>query len=367
MSESRTHAKTKWIRLIAGNILVFVLILLLLEGGSSYLLVLFNSLMARPVAERLHTQYDPELGWVNKPNINMPNMYGQGISLKTNSQRFRADHDFDVAVPHGKYRAICSGDSFTLGYGVSDDHAWCQLLTKLDPQLETVNMGQAGYGLDQTYLWYKRDGLKFEHQIHLLAFITEDFKRMQSDKYIGYSKPFLDIENGSLVVRNVPVPRRAYQAPWLTTTIEQLEHLRTIEFLNRLSLRLRESSGNSDEISLKDKIRKTREIVSKILEDLKRQDDAQSRRLVMVYLPLKSEMKGDDPQEWIKFLKTESKALGIPLINVLESFRNLPDGEAEEMFIPEGQLGYRGAAGHLNNQGNQLVADIIYKSLREEK
>ena len=108
---------------------------------------------------------------------------------------------------------------------------------------------------------------------------------MQFNKIIGYSKPFLDIKNGSLVVRNVPVPRRAYQAVWLTTTIEQLKLLRTVEFFNRLSLRLRESSRNSDEISVKDKNRKTCEIVSKILEDLKRQDDAQSRRLVMVYLP----------------------------------------------------------------------------------
>ena len=72
--------------------------------------------------------------------------------------------------------------------------------------------------------------------------------------------------------------------------------------------------------------------MSKILEDLKRQDDAQSRRLVMVYLPEKSEMKSDYPQEWIKFLKTESEALGIPLINVLESFRNLPDGKRGDVY-----------------------------------
>ena len=61
----------------------------------------------------------------------------------------------------------------------------------LDPRLETLNMGQGGYGVDQAYLWYKRDAAKFEHQVHLLAFITDDFVRMQSDRFRGYGKPVI--------------------------------------------------------------------------------------------------------------------------------------------------------------------------------
>ena len=85
------------------------------------------------IAERRHTKYDPDLGWVNGPNIHIPNMYGPGVYLKTNSQGFRNNYDFDTAVPNGKYRIICSGDSFTLGYGVDNDHTWCQLLTVTRP------------------------------------------------------------------------------------------------------------------------------------------------------------------------------------------------------------------------------------------
>jgi hypothetical protein len=35
------------------------------------------------------------------------------------------------------------------------------------------------------------------------------------------------------------------------------------------------------------------------------------------------------------------------------------------MFIPEGQLNYPFAAGHLNDQGNEFVAEVIYQGLKE--
>jgi hypothetical protein len=42
-----------------------------------------------PVAERLHTKYDSVLGWVNEKNVDIKDMYGPGIYLRTNSQGFR--------------------------------------------------------------------------------------------------------------------------------------------------------------------------------------------------------------------------------------------------------------------------------------
>ena len=107
MSKSQTLKRTSYLRLIIGNILVICLILVVLEGVASYLLVFYEILMTHQVAERLHTRYDPQLGWANKPSVNMPDMYGPGISLKTNSQGFRADHDFDFSVsPVGSERVF---------------------------------------------------------------------------------------------------------------------------------------------------------------------------------------------------------------------------------------------------------------------
>ena len=159
------------------------------------------------MAERIHTRYDDLLGWVNMENVVLRDLYGKGVYLRTNSQGFRANKDYDVSPPPDKLRIVCSGDSFTLGYGVDNDHTWCQLRANRDDSFQTVNMGQGGYGIDQIYLWYERDGSRLEHDIHLFTFITADFWRMRHRSFHGYGKPFLTLRDGELAVENVPVPR----------------------------------------------------------------------------------------------------------------------------------------------------------------
>ncbi|MDJ0518252.1 MAG: hypothetical protein QNJ74_19045 [Trichodesmium sp. MO_231.B1] len=178
------------------NLLLLVAILSLVEGLSSILLLFDKISKVQPMSEIRHTQYDELLGWVNIPNVDIPNMYGEGIYFRTNSQSFRNNEDFSINIPSNKIRIICSGDSFTMGLGVSNDQTWCELLTSINQRWQTINMGQGGYGVDQAYLWYKRDGTKFEHNIQIFAFITDDFLRMQSASFMGRGKPLLYLENG---------------------------------------------------------------------------------------------------------------------------------------------------------------------------
>jgi hypothetical protein len=354
-------------RFIAGNIFIFGLLLIIIEGLASYGLLVRDIMTTRSLAERRHTKYDADLGWVNEPNVYIPDMYGPGVYLKTNAQGFRNDHDIATAVPQGKARVVCSGDSFTLGYGVDNAHTWCELLSVLDPRLETVNMGQGGYGIDQAYLWYKRDAANIEHQVQLLAFITDDFYRMLHDSFEVYAKPILEVENGALVVKNVPVPRRDYYFPWITENIENLKSLRTVEFLNRVLRRISASTLGSRQLTRREKDEEARKILGKVLEDLKRINEQRSSKLVLVYLPTVGELEGKgpehqwtDPEEWTKFLEEESKSLEIPLINLFPEFRSLPDNEMVHLFIPKGDLPYPGAAGHFNKAGNELVAKVIH-------
>ncbi len=71
------------------NLFLLVAILSLVEGLSSILLLFYRINKVQPIAEIRHTQYDQLLGWVNLPNVNLPNMYGEGIYFRTNSQSFR--------------------------------------------------------------------------------------------------------------------------------------------------------------------------------------------------------------------------------------------------------------------------------------
>ena len=194
------------------------------------------------LAERLHTEYEPLLGWINKPNVSINHMYGPNVFLKTNSQRFRNKDNFTTKVPKGKIRAICSGDSFTLGYGVDNDHTWCNLLETIDPRFQTVNMGQGGYGIGQAYLWYKRDGTRLDQDVHVFAFVTPDFSRMTMKLFLGIPKPILRLRNGGISVENVPVTRLSFH--------RILKHLRLVNVVRLTSeigaVSLPEAPGKSE-------------------------------------------------------------------------------------------------------------------------
>ncbi len=73
--------------------------------------------------------------------------------------------------------------------------------------LQTVNMGQSGYGVDQDYLWYKRDGAQLDANVLLFAVVAQDFFRMTNDNFIGYRKPVLRTRDRALVIENVRCPR----------------------------------------------------------------------------------------------------------------------------------------------------------------
>src|ERR1051326_2238132 len=183
-----------------------------LEGVASLIVFAGTAVTYRPPSfnEQMHTTYDPDLGWAHPRNVFVPNLYGPGVFLRTNGQGFRGDHDVTPEEPKDRARVICSGDSFTLGYGVDDDHAWCARLAAIDRRLETVNMGQGGYGLDQSYLWYARDGQSLAHSVHVFALITDDFIRMERPRFLSFAKPELAVEDGKLVAKNVPVPKRLF-------------------------------------------------------------------------------------------------------------------------------------------------------------
>jgi hypothetical protein len=362
---SCSQQKTSIARLIAYNIAILALLLVIIEGLASYTLLVRDLIKTQSTAEQRHTKYDADLGWVGKASLYIPDMYGSGVYLRTNSQGFRNDHDITTAVPSGKARLICSGDSFTLGYGVDNAHTWCELLSLLEPRLETVNMGQGGYGVDQAYLWYKRDAAKIEHQVQILAFITNDFDRMQFDSFAGHQKPVPEIENGTLVVENVPVPQLTYYS-WNPQNISIVKQLRTVDFLNRAFEKLRDATTGPTQVTKRERTGKPQEVLHKILDDLQRLNEQRSSKLVLVYLPTIYELQGKGPQEWTEFLNQESEALGIPFFNLFNEFRSIPENDMVKLFIPSGQVAYRGAEGHFSEAGNALVAKLIHAKLMSD-
>src|SRR5579864_3719422 len=141
------------------SILTTAACFLLVEGAASVLMSIRSGRHALRMLEESHAQYDPVLGWSHRPNLRLADLYGKGASFTTNARGFRALEEYGATIPAGKTRIICLGDSFTMGFGVADDQTYPAQMQALCPAVQTVDMGQGGYGVDQDYLWYKRDGV----------------------------------------------------------------------------------------------------------------------------------------------------------------------------------------------------------------
>jgi hypothetical protein len=84
------------------------------------------------------------------------------------------------------------------------------------PGIEVLNFGVSGYGIDQAYLRYLRDGRRHRPHVVILGFMTDDFARAVSsyrlfqlhDSRIPFAKPRFVVENGALRLLPNPLPSR---------------------------------------------------------------------------------------------------------------------------------------------------------------
>src|SRR5688572_25045606 len=140
---------------------LFIIGILILAANFKAINNFAELLYSRWNTEDLTARYDSALGWENIPNIHYPDFYGPKKSFSTDSRGFR----ITKGVSKAPANLVCSGDSFTIGVGVSDEETWCAKLSS--ERMKTLNMGVSGYGIDQAYLKYKRDGMSIPHDFHV--------------------------------------------------------------------------------------------------------------------------------------------------------------------------------------------------------
>lgn len=340
------------------SIVTTVLFLFILEGLASYYFHLKDGWKYPMMPEIVHTQYDELLGWVNIPNTELEQAYKNRVRVKINSQGFRNEKDFPLQVPPGKIRMICSGDSFTFGWDVSNRHAWPKQLETLDPRIEAVNMGQGNYGVDQAYLWYRRDGVKLDHDYHLFAFISNDFRRMRYSKQESvYDKPVLRLKEGEIEVTNVPVP---HSPPWIRRFRVMLSFLgetSTYRLMRAIVLETGELLKKAFPASASAPSRKYEEIrplAEKIFDELKQVNEEKESVFVLVYIPIFSELvwPSSEDQEFRFWLKEAARERSILLIDLTEDFARLPLRDLAAS-----------CPNHCTEKGYRFIAERIYANL----
>lgn len=341
-----------------------VAILCLVEGASGFLVAWRawqapNEVMTE---ERSYMEYDELLGWRSRPNQSITDLYGPGKSFRTNSQGFRGAVDYAPTVPLGRTRIICSGDSFTLGHSVADDEAWCARLAQADPRLETVNMGQGGYGFDQAFLWYRRDAAGLAHQVQLFAFISTDFERMEFDNFMGFPKPVVRAVNDSLVVENVPVPRVDAATILRRRRLgAALEQLRVVTVARSIGRRLGTTPAAPVPDGHRQSAGEVERAVALILAELKALNEARGSRLVLVFLPRPGDESFPWADTWRAVIDREARRLGVPFIDLIPPVRARPIEEVKGMYVVPF------APSHYTADGNAWVATQILSRLRDLK
>jgi hypothetical protein len=153
------------------------------------------------VTQKLFDRYSPQLGWELKPNI-------RSEDLTSNSVGLRGSREYDVKQPLGIQRILCVGDSFIFGENLTDGQTMpTQLEAILDQhgKWEVLNLGVHGYGTDQQWLRLEGLGFQYSADVVVLGFFEENFRRNVLS-FRDYAKPYFELEDGQLVIRNSPVP-----------------------------------------------------------------------------------------------------------------------------------------------------------------
>ena len=160
-------------------------------------------------------EYHPVIGFRYIPGVQArcPHESG-GYLVRANAQGFRCDHDFETRKRPGTRRVLLFGDSFTAGNGVSNGMTYGALLEKLVPDLEVYNFGLPGTGTDQQYLAYRECARMIEHDLLIVGVLVENIRRVSSPAFYYQRgedallpKPYFVLDDGTLVLKNVPVPK----------------------------------------------------------------------------------------------------------------------------------------------------------------
>jgi hypothetical protein len=156
---------------------------------------------------------DRELGWSVGASGQVT--LGDGSLLyQSNAQALRADPGrvYAEAPTPGTVRILTVGDSFTHCDDVPNADTWQVALEAGQPGLEVLNLGVPGYGTDQAFLRWRRDGRRWQGQLVILGIWPENLCRNLSlvRYYLvpteGFSqKPRFVLEGGALAVVNSPV------------------------------------------------------------------------------------------------------------------------------------------------------------------
>lgn len=156
-------------------------------------------------------EYDSLLGWKKKSNYKGKSQASEySVTYETNSKGLRgAEHPYKKESQ--AFRVLILGDSFTDGYTVNFNDLFSQILlgnlSKTGQKtFEVVNAGVSAYSTDQEMLYFETEGYKYEPDLTILMYYENDLHQNMMP-FVSERKPYIVLENDSLIVKGIPVPK----------------------------------------------------------------------------------------------------------------------------------------------------------------
>ncbi len=145
---------------------------------------------------------DPLLGYIPRDGYSgSDNGYRVHITYGADGLRL---HRRDKPPARMAPPILVVGDSYAMGAEVGDDESWAAYMEEaLDRRVLTG--GVPGYGIDQAVLRAETLIGKYRPDVMIVGLIADDVERARMRILWGLQKPYFEIENGGLVLRNVPL------------------------------------------------------------------------------------------------------------------------------------------------------------------
>jgi hypothetical protein len=159
-----------------------------------------------------HIEFHPVLGWRYAPH------FRDNLS-QMNSKALRSNREYTARPPDNVLRIAAFGDSFVYGSEVDNASAWPAVMESQHPDLEVLNYGVGGYGVDQAYLRYLLEGKDLSPKVVLIGYSPDDinrtvnvYRRFLTDLDSALIKPRYVLDaDGSLSLLEMPARLEDYQ------------------------------------------------------------------------------------------------------------------------------------------------------------
>ena len=313
--------------------------------------------------------YDARMGWTVSRDWRGGHVHSDyDVKYATNGFGHRGAPVATAKQP-GEKRYAYLGDSFTFGMGVNDEETFTEVLASRG-KARHLNFGVPGYSTDQEVLYAEDKVTRFEPDVVVLVvYLGNDLidNLAPYPLQVDFAKPYFELENGSLTLRNTPVPRqskpaalrnRSFSSVVLQGAVTKQSLLGRSEILRRLGYRDR-----ADDITdrLAASVGPSLELFDALIQRLQKDVQAEKARLVVALLPGRSFVH--DPngysgqyQDYIRrFIIERLETRGISMLDLGSKLRARFDKGETDLYFPYD--------GHLTVNGHRVVADILEQEL----